>query len=140
MFGVLEVSTYDGCKYYLSLLDDYTHFCTVYLMKHKSKITEQPKEYMEQMKSKWNWNVCKIRNEDLKSLVPFGGIKSIHKSLTRLQSWMDDIRRVILQVLSPLVKKVTENYSKKGEVCRAALWRISFFLLLSYMSIFNKFV
>lgn len=73
--GPVEVSTWDSKRYILTILDDYTHFTVIYLLKNKHEVSELIKEYVEQVEVKWRSRVVKIRcdngrehcNENIKS-------------------------------------------------------------------------
>lgn len=45
----------------LTILDDYTHFTVIYLLKNKHEVYELIKEYVEQVEVKWKSKVVKLR-------------------------------------------------------------------------------
>lgn len=59
--GPLEVLTWDKKKYFLTVLDDFTHFTQVYLLQTKSDVEEILKNCIKQSESKWNLKTHKIR-------------------------------------------------------------------------------
>lgn len=81
--GPIDLRTWDGNKYFITFLHDYAHHTTVYLMKGKYEVCERIKEYIEEVKSKWNTRVFKLRcdngteytNEKMKTYCRKKGIK-----------------------------------------------------------------
>lgn len=59
--GPIEPSTWDGSKYFITLIDEYTHFCMVYLMKNKFEVSDIIKNYVREVEAKFNSRVHKIR-------------------------------------------------------------------------------
>uniref|UniRef100_A0A0A9X817 Retrovirus-related Pol polyprotein from transposon TNT 1-94 n=1 Tax=Lygus hesperus TaxID=30085 RepID=A0A0A9X817_LYGHE len=59
--GEVEQRTWDNKKWYLTCLDDYTHFAVSYLLEKKSEVFDFLKIYVEEVESKWNSRVHKIR-------------------------------------------------------------------------------
>ena len=60
--GTVSPDTYDNKGYFLVILDDYTHFCAVYLMNHKSESSHFLKtfitKYETQMQNKTSTTRC----------------------------------------------------------------------------------
>ncbi|XP_011688444.1 PREDICTED: uncharacterized protein LOC105450348 [Wasmannia auropunctata] len=52
---------WDGHKYFITLLDDYTHFTIVYLLKTKNEAIDKIKEYVNKVEAKRNAKVAKLR-------------------------------------------------------------------------------
>lgn len=77
--GYVDNPTWDKKKYYVTFLDDCTHFYMVYLIQFKSEYNQ---EYIAEVESKWNWRVHSIRcdndeefiNEDLKNWAKIKGV------------------------------------------------------------------
>lgn len=75
--------TYDGNKYILTILDDYTHFTKIYLLKFKKEVTEYIKHYVEESERELKEKVSMIRcdnggeytNHELKEWCKLNGIK-----------------------------------------------------------------
>lgn len=73
--GPIDPETFDGKKYFLTVLDDFTHYTVVYLLKYKNEAQDYIKEYVEEMEAFQNLRVSKIRcdnggefvNNDIKS-------------------------------------------------------------------------
>lgn len=55
------LETWDGKKYFISFLDDYTHLVTIYLLKNKNEAQEVIMEYAEKVEAYWNMKIAKIR-------------------------------------------------------------------------------
>jgi len=49
--GLVETPTWDDKKYMLTLLDDYTNFTVIYLLKNKYKVTDK-RNYAERVEAK----------------------------------------------------------------------------------------
>lgn len=59
--GPIEVLTHDSKKYFLTVIDDFTHFCKVYLLSNKSEVFMFLKEYIVEAEAHFNLKVAKIR-------------------------------------------------------------------------------
>jgi len=59
--GPVEPLTYDNKKYVLTVVDDYTHFCKVYLLKSKSEAFQNLKEYVNEAEAFFNMKAAKLR-------------------------------------------------------------------------------
>lgn len=59
--GPIDPPTYDGKKYFLTCVDDYTHFTKVYLLASKSEVFEFIKEYVNEAESHFNLRAVKLR-------------------------------------------------------------------------------
>jgi len=59
--GPIEPLTYDNKKYVLTFVDDYTHFCKVYLLKNKSEAFQYLKEYVSEAEAFFNIKAAKLR-------------------------------------------------------------------------------
>ena len=79
----IENSTHDGKHYILTLVDDFSHFCTVYLLKHKSETSNYIKEYFNRVTAMFNVKPSVLRcdrggeysSNDLKEWMRDKGIK-----------------------------------------------------------------
>ena len=74
--GPVEVSTWDNKKYILTMLDDYTHFAVIYLLKNKFEVADKIKEYVKFAEARWNLKMAKLRCDN--------GREYVNKNL---QSW-----------------------------------------------------
>lgn len=61
VFGPFDQETYDGSRYYVSFLDDYTHCSAVYLMKSKSEVFEKFKVYHAMATSHFENKMSRLR-------------------------------------------------------------------------------
>lgn len=59
--GPIDPATWDKKKYMLTILDDYTHYCVVYLLEDKNEAEEYLKEFVEEAEAFHNKRVSKIR-------------------------------------------------------------------------------
>jgi transposase InsO family protein len=59
--GPTDPETYDNKRYFLTCIDGCTHFCKVYLMKHKSKVADCLKKYINEAESHFNVRASCIR-------------------------------------------------------------------------------
>lgn len=59
--GPINPNTWDGNRYFVTFLDDYTHFTMVYLIKNKDEVPSKIKQYTERIEAKWNKRISKIR-------------------------------------------------------------------------------
>ncbi|UYV79748.1 FHDC1 [Cordylochernes scorpioides] len=59
--GPIEPLTHDNKKYIMTFLDDYTHFCYVYLLSNKYETKEYIKEYVDEVERFLNAKVSKLR-------------------------------------------------------------------------------
>lgn len=62
--GPLEPQTHDGKNYFLTCIDDFTHFCKVYLLKAKCKVFTFLKEYVTEAEAHFNVKSSKIRSDN----------------------------------------------------------------------------
>lgn len=59
--GPFDTPTHDGKNYYVAILDDYSHYSEVYLMRCKSEASDIVKEYILRNENKTNLKLCKIK-------------------------------------------------------------------------------
>lgn len=73
--GPIEPSTWNNKKYFVSFLDDYTHFVMIYLIEGKHEVKNVIQEYAKEVEAKFNLKISKIRcdngkeykNEEIKN-------------------------------------------------------------------------
>jgi transposase InsO family protein len=58
---MVEQATYDGKRYFMSFIDDYTHFTIVYLLKQKSEAFSCLKDYVNRVTAHFNSKVNVVR-------------------------------------------------------------------------------
>jgi hypothetical protein len=61
VMGPISPKTWDGYSYVLTLLDDYTHFTKIYLMKYKSETFNNIKHFANEVENMHNLKISKIR-------------------------------------------------------------------------------
>lgn len=59
--GPINPVSTEGYRYYVSFMDDYTHFTVVYCLKTKDEVFSKFKEYYQLTKSKFNRTIHKLR-------------------------------------------------------------------------------
>lgn len=62
--GQIEPKTHDSKNYFLTCIDDYTHFCKIYLLKTKYEANQYLKEYINEGEAYFNLKAHKIRCEN----------------------------------------------------------------------------
>lgn len=62
--GQLPEETYDGCRYFVSFIDDYTHFTVVYLIRYKSEVLDKFREYEAMATAHFNLRIAKLRTDN----------------------------------------------------------------------------
>lgn len=94
--GPMRTQTPGGNKYFLTIIDDYSRYVKIYLLKNKSDTTEAMKEYIEMVKTKFERTPKTIRSdrgrEYLKTSLTsiFQGkwnTNSIHRSIYAPTKW-----------------------------------------------------
>lgn len=58
--GPIDPPTWNK-KYILTFIDDFTHFVMVYVIEGKFEVFDMVKEYANQVETKWNCKVMKLR-------------------------------------------------------------------------------
>lgn len=59
--GPFQVETYDKHRYFVTFIDDYTHFCCVYLIKSKSDVFDMFVEFSTMASSHFNLGIQRLR-------------------------------------------------------------------------------
>lgn len=59
--GKIDPPTYNNKNYFMTCVDDYTHFVKVYLLQHKSEAVEFLKEFINESEAHFNIKTSKIR-------------------------------------------------------------------------------
>lgn len=81
--GSMESSTYDGYKYFVSFIDDYTHFTVVYLLNKKSEVFSKLQEYEAMAVAHFGQKMSRLRcdnggeyvGQDIKDFCRMKGIQ-----------------------------------------------------------------
>jgi transposase InsO family protein len=61
--GPMQVDTVGGLKYSVTFIDDYSCYCTIYLLKQKSEVKVKLAEFIEFVKTQFNRNSKIIRSD-----------------------------------------------------------------------------
>ncbi|KAJ1521725.1 hypothetical protein ONE63_003366 [Megalurothrips usitatus] len=77
--GPIEPATHDGKHFFVIFVDDYTHFCELYLMERKSEVFDHLKAFVAQSENAHQQKVSKLRCDN-------GG----EYTGNRLRSWCKD--------------------------------------------------
>ncbi|CAK1553247.1 unnamed protein product [Leptosia nina] len=59
--GPIELATWNNHKYFVTILDDYTHFCAVYLLRSKNEVFDKLKQFVFLAENHFRLRVKKIR-------------------------------------------------------------------------------
>lgn len=59
--GPITPNTYDGYRYFVTFIDDFSNFTVVYLIKEKGEVFEKFREFVSMTESKFNSKVSKLR-------------------------------------------------------------------------------
>lgn len=59
--GPFNPRTWNGKRYFVSFMDDYSHFTMIFLMEHKSEVLEKFELYYEQVTTFFNMKICRLR-------------------------------------------------------------------------------
>lgn len=62
--GPITPTTWDGFKYFVTFIDDYTHFVMVYLIKNKSEVFEKFKQYYNYVTKHFNRDLLTLRTDN----------------------------------------------------------------------------
>lgn len=68
--GPVEEETYDGKRYFSVILDDFTHYCEVFLMSSKAEAANLIKNYIARVEKQKNEKVAKIKIDNGKEFFP----------------------------------------------------------------------
>lgn len=131
--GPLENDTWDGKKYILTLLDDYSHFIKIYLLKNKHEVSECLKNYIQESENEKSMKVSCIRcdnggeytGEELKRWCFNKGIKLDYTVAytPQLNGKAERLNRTILEKARALLfnSKINKNMWGEAVYCAAYL-------------------
>lgn len=69
MCGLINPPTWDGNRYFVTFLDDFTHYTMAFLIKSKEKVPRKFKEYVERIEARWDKRVYKLRCDSGKKFI-----------------------------------------------------------------------
>ena len=61
--GPMRTPTPKGCRYFVTMIDDFSRYCVVYFLKKKSEVTERIKEYVQFVKTLFGRTPKVIRSD-----------------------------------------------------------------------------
>ena len=62
--GPINVSTPSGNRFVLTLIDDFSHYVTIFLLKNKSDVSDKIEQFVEFVKNKFNKNIKTFRSDN----------------------------------------------------------------------------
>ena len=62
--GLLGVTSYNGKRWMLTFVDEFTSFVTVYLLENKSEVFSKFKSYEAQVTNHFNRGICELRSDN----------------------------------------------------------------------------
>ena len=60
--GPMPTKSINGCRYFLTFIDDCSRYCWIYFMKQKSKVFETFKVFKAMVENSFNKNIKSIRS------------------------------------------------------------------------------
>lgn len=67
--GPIDPVTWNGKRYILTCIDDYTHYTMAFLLEYKTEVVDKIKEYVQQVEAYWNLKVSKLRCDNGKEFL-----------------------------------------------------------------------
>ena len=61
--GPMPTNSINGCKYFLTFIDDYSRYCWIYFTKQKSEFFETFKHFKAMVENNFNKNIKSIRSD-----------------------------------------------------------------------------
>ena len=122
--GPIEPATWDGMKYFVTVLDDYTHFAVVFPIRGKYEVSDILEFYIKQCEVKWNSKVSKLKCDNGKEymnrdLIKWSKDNGIILDFTpQLNSKAERLNRIILDKTKALLidAKINKNMSVRTVV------------------------
>jgi len=133
--GPINPTTWDGNKYFITFLDDYTHYTMVYLLKSKAEAEVKIKEYVRRMETHLNKKVAKIRCDNGKEYINNTVInwckgKGIELNTTiphtpQLNGRAERLNRTLLEKVRALLFDSNMNKNMWGEALYTATYLLN---------------
>ena len=60
--GPMPTNSINGCRYFLTFIDDYSRYCWIYFMKLKSEVFETFKSFKAMVENSFNKQIKSIRS------------------------------------------------------------------------------
>lgn len=83
--GPINSTTWDGNKYFVTFLDDFTHYAMAFLIKTK-EVFEKIKEYAARVEARWGTRISKLRCDNGKEYINSKVISWCKKKGTKLNN------------------------------------------------------
>ena len=61
--GPMPTNSINGCRYFLTFIDDCSRYCWIYFMKQKSEVFETFKVFKAMIENSFNKNIKSIRSD-----------------------------------------------------------------------------
>lgn len=103
--GSITPTTWDGKQYFLSIIDDYTHFAMVYLLTHKSEAVQCLQEYEALITAKFNQRISRLKCDN-------GGEYTSKKFIDFCKSKGIKIKIKYTVPYTPQLNGVAERYNR----------------------------
>lgn len=127
--------TWDDKKYFITFLDDYTHFCTIKLLNGKHETFNAVKEFVNQAEAKWNLKSSIIRCDnggEYKSnhMMDWCKTKGIQMDFTipyspQLNGKAERLNRTIMDKARALIFETIQDKTMWGEAVQVAVFLIN---------------
>lgn len=130
--GPISPTTWDDKKYFLTLIDDYTHFTVIYLLETKSEVTKYFKEYEALVTAQFSSKISKLRcdngteytTKDLTGFCKSKGIQVVYTTpyTPELNGVAERMNRTIVETARSMLVGTQLGKSFWGEAVRAAVY------------------
>ncbi|KAJ1519204.1 hypothetical protein ONE63_011190 [Megalurothrips usitatus] len=130
--GPIDPETYNNKRYYVTFIDDYTNYCTVYVIQFKSEVYEVLKQYVLESENYQQRKVYKIRcdnggeyiSTDLKSWCKRKGIVLDYTvpRCPQLNGKAEKMNRSLLDIVRAMLFQSGMNNNMWGEAVQTAAY------------------
>ena len=62
--GPMKTASLGGSKYFVTFIDDYSHCCAVFMLKHKSKVFKYFKEFERQVTNECGYTIHTLHTDN----------------------------------------------------------------------------
>ena len=62
--GPMSVESIGGKKYFITFIDDYSHYCSVYFLRQKSEVFKRFKEFQAAVENETEYQIESIRTDN----------------------------------------------------------------------------
>lgn len=130
--GPITPETWDRNRYFITFLDDYTNYVTVYLMEQKEEAFVKLKEFLTEAEVKWNKKTVEIRCDNVKEysskeLRTWCRNKGISINYTppytpQLNGKAERLNRTLVEKVRAMITGANKNRMLWGEAVRVAAY------------------